>query len=636
MIRSLLIILFLLTYNLGHSQVCDFSVPQIIVDLSGSPTGEFAIDGANLSGDCCGSENLPGNVNCIEFIIITHPNSFSFSFNLSGGLGNGNLYLNCDQLLPVNNQFCVYGEEQFSLVFCKPGQNPISGLVISSFGLPEYNFEDIMVEQGCVTSISSENFQITSVFPNGEGYYDYLLSCLNCNEVIIDTSLLTEYVEFIDFKITPDYLSYFGIFDFNCDGIINTGDLTILLSLIEENTNIVRVNIIPKVELSVISDCNDFVYSIDGGTEPYTFILNDEIVNEIIPVEGLNTLIVESSLCSSDTVIFEWYVSKPPIEIFYDDICLGDDAFFTTFSEETLHWNFGDGTEFIGTGNVSHIYNSSGDFIITVSYLDSNICDSSLQTTIKVYEPPSVNASVFPNEGCVPLNIELFSEFNSEYTYTWDLGFTTSNLNELLFTLNEPSNYTIEHIVSNENCNSDTLFFVSVYNSPISNFTIDPNIVNEDEIFMVNIENNSQFGDFYLWDFGLTTMTTFEPNIEELSPGEYNVSLTVTNNFGCSDISYGKLIIKPILTFYIPNAITPNGDGVNDFFYGEGIGVKKYEMSIYNRWGEKIFYTDSKEDRWNGGVTEWYVQNDVYLYVFKITDIMGKIHLIKGHVTVIR
>jgi gliding motility-associated-like protein len=96
------------------------------------------------------------------------------------------------------------------------------------------------------------------------------------------------------------------------------------------------------------------------------------------------------------------------------------------------------------------------------------------------------------------------------------------------------------------------------------------------------------------------------------------------------------LVIKPLFTFYVPNAFTPNNDGVNDLFFGEGTGIKKYEMSIYNRWGEKIFHSQDQNEKWNGGVTEWYVQNDVYQYVFKITDVLNKIHLIKGHVTVIR
>ena len=635
------IITFLLLFPLVTiAQICDSPVPQIMVDLSESPIGEFVIGGANLNGDCCGSENLSGNVNCVEFIVIPHPNAFSFSFNLSGGLGNGTLYVDCGEEITNNENFCVFGGDQFSLIFCKPGSNPISGVVISSYGLPNYEFDDITVEETCSVSIISENVSITSISPNTIGFYNNLLSCTtNCDEVIIDTSLLVEYVEFIDFQIVPVYTEFIGNVDFNCDDLINTSDLGILLGLIENNIDTLRVNITPKVELNVISGCDIFSYVVNGGTEPYSFNLNGENVNEIIPVEGINTLIVESSLCSSDTVEFEWYQTKTPIEVFYDEnICLGDEIFFTNFNDsDTLVWDFGDGTQFIGIGNVTHSYETFGQFLIEISHLNNNFCDESFIGELNVNPKPNIVSDVTPISGCSPLPVTLFSQFIQGYSYFWDTGITTSVLNEFTTVFDEPNEYTINHIVSNGECNSDTTFNVTVYETPISDFVIDPNVIDELNLSTIGLTNNSQFGSGYFWDFGGGfTSTMFEPNISEISPGEYNISLTVTNDLGCEDISYGKLLIKPMFTFYVPNTITPNNDGVNDVFFGEGIGVKHYEMEIYNRWGEKIFRSENVKDAWNGGVTEWYVQNDVYLYVFKITDVLGRIHLIKGHVTVLR
>lgn len=635
------IITFLLFFPLVTiAQICDTPVPQIMVDLSESPNGEFVIGGANLNGDCCGSENLYGNVNCVEFIVTPHPNAFSFSFNLSGGLGNGTLYLDCGEEVTNNENFCVFGQEQFSLIFCKPEANLISGVVISSYGLPDYDFDDITVEETCSVSINSENFSITSINPNTIGFYNDLLSCTtNCDEVIIDTSFLGEYVEFIDFQITPVYTEFIGDVDFNCDGSINFADLAILLSMIQDNVDTIRVNIVPKVNISVISTCDTFSYTVNGGTEPYSFTLNGENVNEIIPMEGLNTLIVESSLCSSDTVEFEWYQPKPPIEVFHDEnICLGDETFFTIFNEvDSLIWDFGDGTHFIGVGNVTHLYETFGQFLVEVSYLNNNLCDQSFVDTININPKPNIVSDVTPIYGCSPLPVTLFSQFTQGYSYFWDTGITTSVLNEFTTIFDEPNEYVINHIVSNGECDSDTTFNVLVYQTPISNFVIDPNVIDELDLPTIDITNNSQFGSSYFWDFGSGfSSTMFEPNITEILPGEYNISLTVTNELGCEDISYGKLLIKPMFTFYVPNTITPNNDGVNDVFFGEGTGVKHYEMEIYNRWGEKIFRSENVKDTWNGGVTEWYVQNDVYLYVFKITDVLGRIHLIKGHVTVLR
>jgi hypothetical protein len=132
------------------SQICETSTTQIIVDLSDSPSGEFIVGEVILNGDCC------NNLNCVEFIVIPHSNSFSFSFNLYGGLGNGILYLNCDEVVTNNENFCYFGEEQFSLIFCNSEINYLTDVVISSYGLPDYNFDNITTEETCSISINSE------------------------------------------------------------------------------------------------------------------------------------------------------------------------------------------------------------------------------------------------------------------------------------------------------------------------------------------------------------------------------------------------------------------------------------------------------------------------------------------------
>jgi gliding motility-associated-like protein len=69
-----------------------------------------------------------------------------------------------------------------------------------------------------------------------------------------------------------------------------------------------------------------------------------------------------------------------------------------------------------------------------------------------------------------------------------------------------------------------------------------------------------------------------------------------------------------------------------------GIGIAKYEMWIFDRWGAKIFYTDDIRKGWNGKVTGKTneVQQDVYVYKVKLVDVLGKKHDYVGHVTVVK
>lgn len=71
----------------------------------------------------------------------------------------------------------------------------------------------------------------------------------------------------------------------------------------------------------------------------------------------------------------------------------------------------------------------------------------------------------------------------------------------------------------------------------------------------------------------------------------------------------------PPTRLFVPNAFTPNGDQLNDLFLPIGNGILQYEMSIYNRWGEKVFYSDSLELGWDGRYNGQLQPNGMYNYV---------------------
>jgi len=115
--------------------------------------------------------------------------------------------------------------------------------------------------------------------------------------------------------------------------------------------------------------------------------------------------------------------------------------------------------------------------------------------------------------------------------------------------------------------------------------------------------------------------------------------LTVSDSCGTST-AYGSVTIDIDCEylFFIPNAFTPNTDGLNDFFNGIGKGVKTYKMYVYNRWGDMIFESSDKYTGWdgtgNGG--EKLSQQEVYVYIFEITDFLDIEHYYVGKVTLIR
>jgi gliding motility-associated-like protein len=147
------------------------------------------------------------------------------------------------------------------------------------------------------------------------------------------------------------------------------------------------------------------------------------------------------------------------------------------------------------------------------------------------------------------------------------------------------------------------------------------------------------------WSFGDYLVTMADDSSDQPSPshlfsevGTYCAALVVTTNGGCTDSTNMCIIIDPEFTFFIPNAFSPNGDGINDEFYGKGDFIKTYEMSIYDRWGNLIFHTDDINTHWDGKASHGSetAQEDVYVYVVKLSDYKEKKHKYIGSVTIVK
>jgi gliding motility-associated-like protein len=148
---------------------------------------------------------------------------------------------------------------------------------------------------------------------------------------------------------------------------------------------------------------------------------------------------------------------------------------------------------------------------------------------------------------------------------------------------------------------------------------------------------------YWEWSFGDgATLSSATQNPVHAYPTDlaasYIATLIVHNTNGCADTVEHPVEIQPEFTFFIPNAFTPNGDAINDDFNGTGIGIIKYEMIIFDRWGNLIFYTDSLDKPWDGRANHGseMAQQDVYVWKVKLTDVFDKKHNYIGTVTIVK
>ena len=156
-----------------------------------------------------------------------------------------------------------------------------------------------------------------------------------------------------------------------------------------------------------------------------------------------------------------------------------------------------------------------------------------------------------------------------------------------------------------------------------------------DEISFIN---QSVGGTNYLWDFGDNTSSNLEnPTHTFADTGYFIVQLTATDAEGCISIVQHGVQIYPPFHLYVPNAFTPDNDGLNDFFAPVAVGVIKSEMYIFNRWGNMLFHTTEDRPRWDGKDSKGEkVELGVYVYLLNFVTPEGHQHTSRGIVTLVR
>ena len=141
----------------------------------------------------------------------------------------------------------------------------------------------------------------------------------------------------------------------------------------------------------------------------------------------------------------------------------------------------------------------------------------------------------------------------------------------------------------------------------------------------------------YVWSPAHILDNPFSPNPFALLQTDTRFYLTVKDSLGCIGTSsvFIKLYKGP--AFYIPNAFTPNGDGLNDVFRAIAPGIKQtIYFRIYDRWGKLMFDTQNITKGWDGKYGGTLQPTAVYVWIIKGVDINGKMIELKGTVTLIR
>lgn len=304
-------------------------------------------------------------------------------------------------------------------------------------------------------------------------------------------------------------------------------------------------------------------------------------------------------------------------------------------------WDFGSNAS-ISSSNAPAPQNISfttpGIHTITLNATSANCSMPPVNHTIEIYPEPSFDFIADNLQGCSPLLVNMSLSHDSSYSYSWGIeNGAVSSLPTPSFALTTPGQFDV--ILTGKNSYGCSLTvtkrkYLTVFASPTALFTPSPAVasITTPVITFLNGSLNAQS---YLWNFGdSTTSQSVQVSHTYAKTGIYEVTLIAISDGGCVDTIRGMVEINEGFEFFVPNSFSPNGDGVNDFFQGYGINFKNVEMTIYDRWGKKIYETKEHKP-WDGRIKDT-VQNDVYVYRILVTDKMNEQRAYIGSVTVVK
>ncbi|MBK9760043.1 MAG: gliding motility-associated C-terminal domain-containing protein [Flavobacteriales bacterium] len=267
------------------------------------------------------------------------------------------------------------------------------------------------------------------------------------------------------------------------------------------------------------------------------------------------------------------------------------------------------------TGTLAPALEISGNYqyVVVGTGTCQNLTDTAF-VQVDVYPMPIITFTADPDSGCTPLTVTFTNTTDPQFIGTsclWDLGDGTSDLNEcgsFEHIYEEADWYNVSlRITSPQGCESRYTKEGAVLAdpAPTAEFTWTPDPGTEGNTTLL-FSALDPYASAFSWDIaGLATsdQRQIAHTFENALSGSYEICLNVADRYGCVDTlcQTAEVVIPAV---YIPNAFTPDGNGVNDEFLPSinGTVAEDHELMIFDRWGQMVFHSTDLEEGWNGGL----------------------------------
>jgi gliding motility-associated-like protein len=344
---------------------------------------------------------------------------------------------------------------------------------------------------------------------------------------------------------------------------------------------------------------------------------------------------ISSAGCISDTATRTVSVHAMPVASFRlpPSVCMPNGVSnFTNQSSTpdnasmTYVWTFGDASSPVNTTNASHVYAAIGSYNVRLVATTSFGCsDDTVQVMSAFFDKPVALFTVSPDTLCQGSD-NVFTDQSTApnstiqgWRWNFDDGSTSTQRNPVK-RYNNPDIYTISLLVTNAvGCVSDTFKRdVVVYLQPV----VDAGqsfVVPQGTTLQFNATANNPAALTFSWSpsTGLNNATLLKPTLVANSDQTYTITARGQGNCTASDF----LTVKILRKVKVPNAFSPNGDGINDTWVLENlVDYPGATVEIFNRYGQRVFRSNGYSRPWDGRYNGQPLPVATYYYVIKLNS----------------
>lgn len=344
---------------------------------------------------------------------------------------------------------------------------------------------------------------------------------------------------------------------------------------------------------------------------------------------------------TTDSVRVFYNDSLPSVSLSSPGKFCSDSVFayaFVDFATETEWFDSRDLSHLIGTNLTLQITQAQGEkwYYFRAKYNFCSVIDS-IKLDNRSIRYTKQNANSCKGDS-VALNLQV--QTASQYTIIWYVNndtLETDNISTIAVVPNT-SQTVYFHIDNLYGCAADDSFKIIVNPLPNVDASVDKPVIARGEQVQLIATQNQGYSYNWLPANLVSNATIYNPTSSPNQTTLYTIIVSNENQCSAQDTVSVQVLQYDCVpsSIYIPNAFTPNGDGINDIFKVRSAALKSMHLEIYDRWGHKVFETDNLTDGWNGTYKGQPAPFDAYGYYLTGECLQGEKITLKGNVTLLR